>query len=173
MFEARSARLRLVAADLPMSHAELEDRPRFAALLAAQVPEEWPPDSAADALPWFLERLEQDADARGWLAWYALLQRPNEPELLVAGGGFKGPPDEHGVVETGYSVLPRFQGLGLATELLDTLVHWAFAHGARVIVAETDAGNHASQRVLSKAGFVAAGAGSEPDALRFTLGPAA
>ncbi len=168
MIEVYSPRLRLVAADLAMSHAELEDRPAFAVLLQARVPNEWPPASAADALPWFLECLERDPQARGWLAWYALLQRGGEPDVLVAGGGFKGPPDAQGVVETGYSVLPRFQGLGLATELVTALLGWAFTHGALLIRAETHVDNRASQRVLDKVGFVAAGAGSEPDTLLFT-----
>ena len=67
----------------------LEDRSTFAALLQAAIPHNWPPETLVDALPWFLHQLEARPDHAGWLAWYGLLV---DPSLLVASGGFMGPP---------------------------------------------------------------------------------
>jgi RimJ/RimL family protein N-acetyltransferase len=156
-----TARLILVPATVALARAELEDRGRFAELLAASVPAEWPPATLADALPVFLEWLESDPDARGWFGWYALAGAaaaaalaPGAPaRVLVGSGGFKGRPRE-GTAEIGYAVLPRFQGSGYATELVEALLSWAFAQpGVVRIVAQTEWANPASVRVLRKAGF--------------------
>ncbi|MER7132220.1 GNAT family N-acetyltransferase [Streptosporangium saharense] len=55
---------------------------------------------------------------------------------------------------TGYSLLPAFRGRGLTTRAVDLLVGWAFEHTPLArIVAGTSPGNHASHRVLERAGF--------------------
>ncbi len=145
-----TARLRLIPATVELARAELEDRSTFAALLQAAIPPNWPPETLVDALPWFLHQLETQPDHAGWLAWYGLLV---DPPLLVASGGFMGPPRD-GIVEVGYAVLPQFQKNGFATEMVAELARWAFAEPeVRHIVAETDAANTASIRVLHKLGF--------------------
>ncbi|GAB3146611.1 GNAT family N-acetyltransferase [Microbispora hainanensis] len=55
----------------------------------------------------------------------------------------------------GYSLRPEFRGRGLVTRAVDLLVEWAFASTPlRRIIAGTNPGNTASQRVLERAGFV-------------------
>jgi ribosomal-protein-alanine N-acetyltransferase len=73
--------------------------------------------------------------------------------LVVGGIGFFGPP-RGSEVEIGYGIVPSRQGRGYATEALRTMLAMAWAD-ARVtaVVADTDPGNAASQRVLGKAGF--------------------
>jgi ribosomal-protein-alanine N-acetyltransferase len=73
--------------------------------------------------------------------------------LVVGGIGFFGPP--HGAeVEIGYGMVPSRQGRGYATEALQTMITMAWADSrVRSVVAGTDPGNVASQRVLEKAGF--------------------
>ena len=73
-------------------------------------------ETLRDALPLFLGWLEAAPDRVGWFGWYALA--PSEvagSAVLVASGGFKGPP-QAGAVEIGYAVLPQYQGRGYATE---------------------------------------------------------
>ncbi|RVX42072.1 RimJ/RimL family protein N-acetyltransferase [Nonomuraea polychroma] len=54
----------------------------------------------------------------------------------------------------GYSLVPEFRGKGVMTRAVNLLVEWAFANTAlHRIVAGTEAGNTASQRVLERAGF--------------------
>ena len=163
-----TARLTLVPATLALARAELSDRAEFARLLGAVVPGNWPPETLVDALPLFLLALEEAPDLSGWLAWYALAAEKDAPgRILVASGGFKGPPLD-GTVEIGYSVLPQYQGRGYATEMVRGLVVWAMAQtGVARVSAETEWANPASVRVLLRAGFVACGAVAEPGGARF------
>jgi [ribosomal protein S5]-alanine N-acetyltransferase len=160
----RTAHMRLVPATVAMIRAEIADRAAFAEMLGATVPADWPPESAADAVPWFLEQLEIDPVGRaGWLAWYGI----GESGVLVGGAGFKGPPVD-GMVETGYSVLPAYQRQGYATEMVGALVEWAMAQpGVNRVIADTDENNVPSLRLLGNLGFNAIGAGAEPGCIRF------
>ncbi len=165
-------RLTLMPATVDLARAELDDRGLFARMLGAVVPDDWPPASAADALPLFLKWLEAAPTQSGWFGWYALA-RPDHagPAVLVAGGGFFGPP-AGGAVQLGYSVLPDFQRRGYATEMATGLVRWAFAQpGVEVVEAETEWANPASVRVLEKLGFVASGPASDSGGSRYQLRP--
>ena len=163
-----TARLRLVPSTAALVRAEIADHAALGAALEADIPANWPPDTLTDALPFFLEQIEAAPDTSGWWGWYALLHDP-AADVLAASGGFMGPPN-NGVVEIGYSVLPQFQRRGLATEMMQALVAWAAQHpGVTQIVAEVDAENEPSRRVLVALGFVEAGAGREPGHLHFAL----
>jgi RimJ/RimL family protein N-acetyltransferase len=88
--------------------------------------------------------------------------------LVVGGIGFFGPPRESGEVEIGYGIVPSRQGRGLATEALLTMLAMAWADPrVTAVVAGTDPGNTASQRVLEKAGFRRTATGGE---FRYRLG---
>src|SRR5512137_1070961 len=120
-----TARLRLIAATVALARAEIADRGELARFLGASVPANWPPESLADALPQLFRWLEAAPDCIGWFGWYALAAGDGvAASVLVASGGFKGPP-KNGAVEIGYSVLPQFQGRGYATEMVSGLVRWA------------------------------------------------
>jgi RimJ/RimL family protein N-acetyltransferase len=163
-------RLTLIPATVTLARAELHDRRAFAELLGAVVPDAWPPESAADALPLFLGWLEAAPDQAGWFGWYALCRDIcASGQVLVGGGGFLGPP-AGGVVQMGYSVLPEFQRRGYATEMVRGLASWAFVQpNVAVIGAETEWANPASVRVLERTGFEQAGTATDPAGMRFEL----
>src|SRR5438067_757653 len=72
--------------------------------------------------------------------------------------GFMGPPDEHGSMEVGCSVIPDRRRRGYATEAARAM--WGLgAHQPTVTVAEADcaSGNLASIRTLERIGFVRTG----------------
>jgi [ribosomal protein S5]-alanine N-acetyltransferase len=153
--QIRTNRLKIVPATVALARAELGDRLEFARQLDAAIPENWPPESAADALPLF--------------GWYGLALEDTGSRILVAGGGFLGPP-QAGSVQLGYSVLPQYQGRGYATELVNALIEWAREQpGLERIVAETEWANPASARVLQKAGFVEVGSIEGSEGSRFEL----
>jgi RimJ/RimL family protein N-acetyltransferase len=76
--------------------------------------------------------------------------------LIVGGAGFKGEPDDAGVVEIGYGLAPEARRRGLATEAVAGLVDHARSRGARRVRAEIDADNTASRAVVERAGFTPA-----------------
>jgi RimJ/RimL family protein N-acetyltransferase len=162
-----TTRLRLVAGTEALAAAEIKDKGEFARLLGALVPETWPPDNLRDVLEYFYTLYEEHPAWEGWLTWYAV--RIDKGYPIVCGGvGFKGPPDEQGMVEIGYSVLPEFRRQGLATEMVTGIVRWAKEQPeAKQIQAETNIGNEASIRVLEKNSFIRAGAGAEQNTIRF------
>lgn len=161
-------RLRLIPATVELARAEMSDRPEFARLLGADIPANWPPESAADALPFFLELLEGNPTWIGWLGWYAVATLDEAGPVLVGSGGFFGPPDATGEIETGYSVLPQFQRRGIATEMVGGLIGWATSHDSvRLVVARTTEDNAGSRRVLETLGFVEDGPSDEPGGIRF------
>jgi len=159
-------RLELVPATEALVRAEIDSAEDFARRLGARVPTGWPPETVADALPYFLERLRARPEEAGWWNWYAVVRGERDGDReLVGSGGFQGPPAD-GTVEIGYSVLPEFRGKGYATEIVGGLVTWARSQpGVRDITARTEGENPASARVLLKAGFAPQGEG------RFTLEP--
>jgi RimJ/RimL family protein N-acetyltransferase len=108
----------------------------------------WPHADTHDALRPFAEHGSDDVPG---------------PFLVVLDGavigdcGWYGPPGDDGEVEIGYGLAAPFRGRGLGTEAVRALVEWVRAQpGVTRIVAETDATNAASRRVLERLGFTIA-----------------
>jgi len=73
----------------------------------------------------------------------------------IGDAGFHGPPNADGELEVGYAVVPAARGLGLGGEAVGLLLAWARSQpGVRAITARVDRGNGASERLLSRLGFV-------------------
>ena len=72
---------------------------------------------------------------------------------VVGDIGFHGPLDDHQQVTIGYQVVPSARRRGLATAACAQIIELAWSAGARRLVANTDADNLASQRVLRRNGF--------------------
>jgi RimJ/RimL family protein N-acetyltransferase len=73
--------------------------------------------------------------------------------VVIGDIGFHGPPSPELAVEIGYSVVPAWRGRGVATRACALIVQQAWQDGADTVIAETDAGNVASQAVLLRNGF--------------------
>ena len=70
---------------------------------------------------------------------------------LIGGVGFKGEPRD-GWAEIGYGLVPSARGAGFAIEAVEAMCQASERLGIRVW-AETEPGNIASERVLSRCGF--------------------
>lgn len=159
-------RLELVPATAELVRQEIENPMGFFGQLAVDSASDWPSENLADALPFFLEQLEDSPLMVGWLAWYWIHDMAEDSQL-VGGGGFKGIPT-NGIVEVGYETRIRFRRQGFATEAVGALGAWALTHpDVDVVIAETSTDNISSIRVLSKLEFVQVGPGSEVGLLRF------
>ena len=101
----------------------------------------------------------------GTVRWGPRLFVVEMPRTVVGWGGFKGPPDDAGAVEIGYSVAPSWEGRGVATAAVGKLLceAWAAPDVERVL-AHTLAAHNASARVLEKAGFARDGENLDGDA---------
>ena len=163
--------LTLVPATLPLLLAERDDPAAWRAALAAEVTAEWPPgEYDHGALEFFVAQLEQQPPEMAvWYLWYAV--RPAPRPTLVAAAGFYGPPQE-GCVEIGYSVVPVARNQGVAREVVDALVAFAFAHGVREVIAHTTDANTASTRVLTRCGFAREEGAGDGDSVRYRRTPA-
>lgn len=65
---------------------------------------------------------------------------------------------EDGIAEIGYGIAEEYRGCGYAAEAVSAAVDWALGQtGVMCITAEAEEVNIASQKVLSKAGFVPTG----------------
>jgi [ribosomal protein S5]-alanine N-acetyltransferase len=168
--QLQTPRLTLIATTLEHIQAELEAPERLTILLDAYVSPTWPTgEYDRSAMEFFRDRFEEGGkEVEGWYGWYAIRPADMEfPRALVGVGGYIGPPNDEGIVEIGYSVLPEWQRKGYATEIVKALVEQAFHHDRIVkVIAHTKESVPASIGVLLKCGFQSVGA--EPDeTLRF------
>ncbi len=175
----KTARLLLVPTTVEHLEAELHAPGRLPELLGVVVPAGWPPGLYdRDAMAFFHARmLEAGSAAAGWYGWYAIRRATTDgPAILVASGGYLGPPTLDGTVEIGYSVVPEYRNHGYATELVSALTNRALAllvAGVRRVVAEVDDQNSASRKVLMRCGFDPVGSGREPGHTRLEHRPTA
>lgn len=115
-----------------------------------------------DVSPRWLAQLEASPAADPWVHGFAVVDR--ESRSVIGNVGFKGPPDEHGVVEIAYGIVPAFQGRGFATEAAAACVAFAFGDAAvRCVRAHTLPTRNASTRVLKKCGFEYQGEVEDPE----------
>jgi RimJ/RimL family protein N-acetyltransferase len=105
-----------------------------------------------DVSPEWLAALESATGADPWRFGFALVH--TESGMVIGNAGFTGPPDEEGIFEIAYGIVPDFQGRGYATEAASALVAWAAKNGRVAIArAHTLPERNASTRVLEKCGF--------------------
>jgi RimJ/RimL family protein N-acetyltransferase len=72
---------------------------------------------------------------------------------VVGDGGWYGPPAD-GEVEIGYGLAAPYRGRGLGSAAVGLLLDWVTEQeGVRRVVAETDAANTPSRRLLERLGF--------------------
>jgi len=143
--------VQIIACDADHLAAAIDDPPALAARLGAAVPEGLVEDEFRASFRLAREELLRRPETLGWGTALFLLE---EPRAICGMGGYKGPPDEGGVVEIGYSIAPSLRGRGLATEAAGELVRMAFADPrVRWVRAHTLAEPNASTRVLEKLGF--------------------
>ena len=159
----------LVSATTALLDADLSGHAQLAALIGAEVPDNWPPDLFERTATRFALELLQDPAEQGWSFWYLLTQSTQQADLLGI-CGFKGRPGEAGSVEISYSVLRQFRNRGYASEAVSRLVLWAFGHhNVTEVTAETLPHLRQSIRVLEKNGFINCGPGSEHGVVRYSV----
>jgi ribosomal-protein-alanine N-acetyltransferase len=151
--EIRSERLALILLDA-QALAAVADR-RAPTGVDATFSEEWLAD-----VQWLaarrLEQIGEHPDHAPWLLRAIVLADGDRP--AIGHINFHGPPDERGVPEVGYSLLPAYRGRGYAIEAVRSLFDWARReHGVTRFRASVAPDNERSQNLIGKLGFVRVG----------------
>jgi [ribosomal protein S5]-alanine N-acetyltransferase len=170
LYTIKTKNLDIIAASAELLDAELNSSSNLGYLLNTIVPEDWPPgEYDRSAVEFFRSCLTENPDSLGWYTWYAILRESQGyPSVLVAAGGFFGPPGENKTVEIGYSVVSGYRLKGYAKEIVTALVTYAFSNSdADCIIARTGEENTASISVLERCGFFFDGSTEEPGIVRY------
>jgi ribosomal-protein-alanine N-acetyltransferase len=131
-------------------------------LRAADGFQEFIASASDDVSPAWLAQLRASTGADPWMHGFAVVHR--ESGSVIGSVGFKGPPDEDGMVEIAYGIVPGYQGRGYATEGAKAGVAFAFDSGnVRLVRAHTLPTPNASTRVLAKCGFKHLGEVVDPE----------
>jgi ribosomal-protein-alanine N-acetyltransferase len=102
-----------------------------------------------------LQQIAADPDHARWMAPQVVV---GDEGVVIGHAGFHGPPDEVGMVEIGYSVVPDFRRQGCARAVLIELLHRAAAEPAVTTVRATiSPDNVASLATIAGFGFVEVG----------------
>lgn len=142
-----TARLRL----RPLAPAEMQ-----ALLAGVPVPglrwaQGYPLDGTLVAVAMQEDLVKRGVDRAGFCHYQVIL---DDEDVVIGDVGFHAPPDELGEVSVGFGIVPAARRRGYAVEALHALLAWALQQPeVRVIHADTDLVNLASQRVLAAVGM--------------------
>lgn len=145
-------RLSLVLLTLPALEMILAgDTESAGRLLGCAVPEGWPGEDAR-LLQYRLDQARRTPADLPWLL-RAMVLKDGSFEM-IGHVNFHGAPDEHGIAELGYTVLPEHRRRGYAREAASAMMAWAAReHGVarfRLSIAPT---NHPSLALARALGF--------------------
>lgn len=102
-----------------------------------------------------LNQIGTDPSSAPWLV-RAVVALPDQ--IVVGHAGFHGPPDDNGMVEIGYSIVPEFQRRGYGRAAARELIRHASEHpGVRVVRASISPDNAASLALIRSLGFTHVG----------------
>jgi [ribosomal protein S5]-alanine N-acetyltransferase len=138
---------------------------RFSELLDAHVPPSWPPEHWEPHVFDFMEKqYAQHPHTVGWNR-YVILRSGSI--LIGTLGAFQRSESE---AEIGYSILPSWQRMGLATEATLAHIRYLFeTTSLQTLIAHTFPHLTPSIRVMEKCGFQLDGPGDEAGTVRYRL----
>ncbi len=154
----RSARLELPLLALDqLERLASDEAASVASELNARLSAEWLASVGRLAAYRARQIRERPADAP-WLLRPILLRDAGEPRPAIGHLNFHGAPDEGGVVEIGYTLLPEARGQGYAIEAVRAAFDWATRdHGIRHFRASVSPDNVPSLNLIGKLDFVQTG----------------
>jgi RimJ/RimL family protein N-acetyltransferase len=130
---------------------------RVAGELGAALSPEW-----VDEVRWLAgfraKQLRERPQDRPWLLRPIIRVEPGQPREGIGYLNFHMAPDEHGMAEIGYTLLPAARGRGYALEAVRAAFAWATReHGVRRFRASVAPDNERSLNLIGKLGFVRTG----------------
>ncbi|MBX3428095.1 MAG: GNAT family N-acetyltransferase [Hyphomonadaceae bacterium] len=169
-------RIALLALDHELAALQASSRAAFFNAIAVTHEPMWPPAPfEPGAFQWAEQHLAHDPEGQGWYGWVLLANEGERaPPRLVGIAALIGRPDEDtGDVELAFGLLPEFRGRGYGSETIRVLASWAFANGAKRVIAHLDAEDASAASTLAKNGFVDTRDPPYPGVARWALSAAA
>jgi len=112
--------------------------------------EEWPENDLKEAFPVFIELLKENGND-GFNMWLIVEKENNQ---IIGSAGYIGKPDNDGIVEIGFGIIPSKREKRFCHESIEALLKWGLNHdGVKNIIAQCDKSNIASRKTLEKLGF--------------------
>jgi ribosomal-protein-alanine N-acetyltransferase len=117
------------------------------------------------------KQLRERPQDRPWLLRPIVRTEAGEAREAIGYLNFHAAPDDHGVAEVGYTLLPAARGKGYAIEAVRAAFDWATrVHGVRRFRASVAPDNERSLKLIGKLGFVPTGEHwDERDGLEFVF----
>ena|GEM_PF-1370312 len=174
-----TGRLALLALDRELAALQAASRTAFFNAIAVTHEAIWPPAPFEPAsFDWAARHLAHDPEGQGWYGWALLANEgANEaeraPPRIVGIAALIGRPDDDGDVELAFGLLPEFRGRGYGGETIRALAAWAFANGAKRVIAYLDAEDPHAAQTLARNGFTDIGEHPYPGVARWALSAAA
>lgn len=142
--------LKLILCDTMILEKAIEGNESLQQYLQVNLAPQWS-EFGEVIFKYVLEKIQQDPQSIIWWAYFPIHKADN---CLIGTCGYKGKPNEEGVVEIGYEVAKNYRHQGLATEMVKLLIQHAFSHPeVKVVQAHTLAEPNASNHILQKCGF--------------------
>ncbi len=147
----KADRIKLINCDVDVLKLIIKGNDALASGLNITVPNNW--STLGEVI--FNLSLEKITAYPDSMVWWTYLPVHLKTNTLLGCCGFKGEPDDQGMVEIGYEIAEEYRNQGYATELTGLLVKIAFEN-PRVngVLAHTLAEENASVRVLKKNNFI-------------------
>jgi [ribosomal protein S5]-alanine N-acetyltransferase len=162
-------RLILITITPETVRSEQANDKRLAELIGCTIPANWPHVHwEPHVFDFLLAQFEHHPEQIGWNRYIVFRHSYDSRTLIGTLGAFtKVAPNE---VEIGYSVLPQFEGRGLATEAAKALVEY-LRTDERIasIIAHTFPSIPGSIRVMEKCGMIYDGEGEEAGTIRYRV----
>lgn len=111
----------------------------------------WPRKDTYDILHFLKDIMQKHNEASGFDIWMVVKK---EDMTVIGDAGFKGKPDENGMIEIGFGLIEEEQGKGYGLEVASSLMEWAGKQrNVKTIIADCLLNNYASIKVLEKCGM--------------------
>lgn len=143
-------RLKLVTFTVQMMEALSISKSELEKIVPYNIAEGYPMEVYRQFFAYKIERFQRFPDENEWEG--IIINKKDN--TIIGDMGFKGGPNEEGIIDIGYSIVPNYQGKGYATEMGKAMVEWGLSQpNVKKIVATCNPDNLSSQRVLNKIGF--------------------
>lgn len=146
----KSNRISLINCDKKLLEILLKGDEYLSEELEVNIPSQWS-QFGKEIFEYTLGKIKEKSTE---LKWYSYLSIEIKTRTLIGSCGYKGEPNDEGMVEIGYEVVQDYRNQGYATEITELLSKMAFSdERVKRIQAHTLAEKNASVRVLEKCNF--------------------